>query len=1118
MASMDQVANSVVSAFTDSVHEASISVVKDAFRLVIAPEEEYVESDVAIELLEFAGNVVGGMGAAAQTPQEGVRATSRITIPLSDSSGGTAAAAQDITLYGPGDVQGIDPGQIIRRYPAPGTMTAEETVLAHIEFDRPELPWAFSATSVSATMRPWLTLVVVETGHVTWHPATGTLPVIEVPVAELPALGNAHLWAHAQVTQSQKASIETRMSPEYARVNLSRLLSPRILKEDTTYLAAVVPTLDVGAQGGRGLSAGTLDWSWSGTDGTVVLPVYDSWEFRTGPDGDFATIALRLKGVVAPYEVGRRFIDASEPGRPMTSLPDGASGDKQVLRCALYSPTPPPPERVAAETAEWPAGKTQELRQQLDLPAQLEGEQEHTGTIPDLPVVGPRIYGSNHRASHVITGSDWFAELNLSPRHRIVGGLGTRVIQRDQEQLMQAAWLQVGEVEKANRAIALAELAELLGSRLHQRVTSFIPSHLAQVAAPMATRISLTPGTTLAADIAASATPPAAFTGAFRRTVRPTGPMLRHTSAATQERVSSILGEAGNLRDFTRTYANPDGVRGLSAATIAELDQAVAARVLGVGVDTLQSELRTATDAIKGGIIAHLQNPAVWQTPQGGRGLGAGVAERWGEAVLRETSIPAVSKIRQERVAGLVAELATSKVADTLTMSTQLIEQAQTLNNVLAQRFAAPERVEPSRGRTGSGGGSGTVRVGRGTNRIDPHDVRANPSIGRIDSGVERIDPTRLSNTLRRSGDVTPVFDVAAVSRLKILTDRSDARAKREAFLELAKTATVPISPVLDKIDTLSVDTMRAAIPVLFDPGQVMSIAQVPRRDTLAVADLSAALKPASTVRPALLGRLTLSEDILKRIVTPERIRRIMAAPTFNRPMYQALADYSREWLVPGLGMLPDADFVTVLATNPQFMEAFLVGLSEEMGRELLWRGYPTDQSGTYFRRFWDDAQDELSQQIHAFLKTPLGSHIAFGGTGGNEPRAVIVVKSELVRRYPDVIIQAVKNHGTQAEPQFDGPQAVVAEELFSAFLEPDFALVGVNLSIEEIDKPAWWITIAEHPTATRFDRPRDANISSTATFLTVPGAASGAEYAKKRLHNPTRVAFHATDLVTRGA
>jgi len=24
------------------------------------------------------------------------------------------------------------------------------------------------------------------------------------------------------------------------------------------------------------------------------------------------------------------------------------------------------------------------------------------------------------------------------------------------------------------------------------------------------------------------------------------------------------------------------------------------------------------------------------------------------------------------------------------------------------------------------------------------------------------------------------------------------------------------------------------------------------------------------------------------------------------------------------------------------------------MGRELLWRGYPTDQRGTCFRRFWD--------------------------------------------------------------------------------------------------------------------------------------------------------------------
>ncbi len=40
----------------------------------------------------------------------------------------------------------------------------------------------------------------------------------------------------------------------------------------------------------------------------------------------------------------------------------------------------------------------------------------------------------------------------------------------------------------------------------------------------------------------------------------------------------------------------------------------------------------------------------------------------------------------------------------------------------------------------------------------------------------------------------------------------------------------------------------------------------------------------------------------------------------------------------------------TLLRTNNRFIEAYLVGLNHEMGRELLWREYPTDQRGTYFR------------------------------------------------------------------------------------------------------------------------------------------------------------------------
>src|SRR5690606_5691888 len=42
------------------------------------------------------------------------------------------------------------------------------------------------------------------------------------------------------------------------------------------------------------------------------------------------------------------------------------------------------------------------------------------------------------------------------------------------------------------------------------------------------------------------------------------------------------------------------------------------------------------------------------------------------------------------------------------------------------------------------------------------------------------------------------------------------------------------------------------------------------------------------------------------------RVEPILAAPRFPRPMYEALAAYDMDWLVPGLGQLAATDFVTV--------------------------------------------------------------------------------------------------------------------------------------------------------------------------------------------------------------
>ena len=1107
MTDIEAVAAQVVKPFNQTAR----NVVTDAFKLVVAEEDRYVESKIAIERLDFASFAVGGLAAAAEQPQAGtVRASSHVTLPLADSAGGEASAGLTVTLYGPGDVRGLDPAQIVRRYPAPGTQTAEETVLAHVEFNRPELPWAFSAAPAVDGLRPWITLIVLEGSAAQWEPGTGLLPVLRAPLAALPPLTKVHLWSHAQAPQTDNGSaLEARLSPEFAAVNLSRLLSPRVLRENTDYIAAVVPTTDVGVRGGLGLNGGTLDFAWtSASDDPVRLPVYDWWTFRTGPDGDFTTLALRLSGVVAPYEVGRRFIDVSEPGKPLDSLPDGETGAKQVLRCALYSPSPPPtPDKAVAEAAVWPDAMVDDLRKALDRPAEIEGTQQRNGDIPDLPIVGPHIYAKLHRGSAVITGDDWFAELNLSPTKRIIGGLGTRVAQRDQEQLMQAAWAQLGEVEKANRAIRLAQLAELLAQRLHRRIGDLQQGRLLQVAAPLAARISISAGRTLAADITASATPRTAVSGAFRRATRPDGPVLRRAGAATRQRAGEVVGTDAAMRDFTRVYQNPDGIGALSDDAIAALTGSLVAAAIDIPIGGVTNALSAASVAMRGGLANYLTDASGWKAPQQDFDLGAVIVQQWGDRVRKESSIPALNAIRAQRVGPLMSELAKSKAASRVGLREQFESQALTFNNLLVERLrgAVVHAGPVERGAGALAGGGAVMRgvaIGGGVGRIAGAGVRlAAAGVGRV--------PTRIRG-----------LNQIDSSRLQRVSAQTSAESRVKALGKLADLAEVRVTPLLDRVDALPLATLRAAMAAFVDPAGVLALDKVPRRDTIAIDALAEELNPAHTIRAALNGRLHLSASLAagwfaKPVITP-----IMAAPRFDRPMYQALDDYNRDWLVPGLGLLPDDDFVTVLSSNSQFMEAFLVGLSDEMGRELLWRNYPTDQRGTYFWRFWDAQDDELTQPIHAFSHTELSSHVSAGGTGGSRPRAVIVVKSELVRRYPDLIIQAVKNPGDVDAPDFD-QGGEVAEQLFAAYLEPDIALVGVNLGIDEIDKPEWWILIAEHPTATRFDRPRDADLHADdlidGHFLKVRSVSNSAKWAQARLHDPVRVAFQATDLIVRG-
>jgi hypothetical protein len=204
----------------------------------------------------------------------------------------------------------------------------------------------------------------------------------------------------------------------------------------------------------------------------------------------------------------------------------------------------------------------------------------------------------------------------------------------------------------------------------------------------------------------------------------------------------------------------------------------------------------------------------------------------------------------------------------------------------------------------------------------------------------------------------------------------------------------------------------------------------------------------------------------------------IMAAPDLSEPTYRALADISHDWLLPGIDALP-ADTTTLVESNRRFISGFLVGMNHEIARELLWREYPTDQRGTYMRQFWahrhsDDPTDQydLQHQLHAAHNLTLEQLGLKPGQAASP--LVLVVKGDLVRRYPGMLVTAAKTKKSGPIRVLDPATEIQPD--FMARLEPDVLLVGFEaLSADDVwslgsnEDTAWWFFFAEHFTEPRF-------------------------------------------------
>ena len=490
------------------------------------------------------------------------------------------AASVNLALHGPGEVVGIDPRIIIRVYPAPEAFNVESNYFPLIEFDQPDFPWRYTPARPDDNERllPWLVLIVLADEELADQAqpsgSDGKPRSIRVASKFLPDLNQSWAWAHVQIsgeidTSGDHSSLEaiTDIVDNEPHRDLSRLLCPRYLKTNTAYKAYLVPSLERGRLAGLNevvpsdLDALTLAWSNTNGEKKVELPVYYQWRFQTGEAGDFESLVKKLlPPKTLPASVGIRKMDVSEPGARLPS----ASNTPLYLQGALISST----AREEVKKEEWEETEKTLFIQGLqkivnDRSSELDNDKTviSGGAVTRLTLAAP-LYGRWHigRKELLPPDSYWFDQLNADPRWRTVAGLGTQVVQSQQQQLMAGAWEQVEGIIEVNQRLRQTQITRAVADRIYERhVKTQNEAVLLQVAAPLLNKIrsdaTTTGQETLAETLSRKASgAKAAVAAQLRRVSRAYGPVWRREKRLSPSR-SNRTGDPQRLNpNLTSLY------------------------------------------------------------------------------------------------------------------------------------------------------------------------------------------------------------------------------------------------------------------------------------------------------------------------------------------------------------------------------------------------------------------------------------------------------------------------------------------------------------------------------------------------------------------------------------
>lgn len=970
-------------------------------------------------------------------------ATTAVTVAIP----GKEPIARQVPMMTPGDVVGIPSRQVIRCTPVNGLVDAEANYLATIEFDAPDLPWMFSRKPAAGPLQPWIALAVIDVTELASDPlaasAVGTQLTIDA--AQLPNPAEAWMWAHGQLLDADTVPADPARS-------LSRLVSSRKLEPNRRYLACVVPVFAAGRIAGLGIDPGdartSMDFAWSPDAGDVTLPVYFFWRFGTGPNGDFESLVRRLHGVPLPPGLGRRTLQLDAPGSGLPSPDDmGASVELQV---ALR----PPGERSDAIAPLVGTSYLDALRARL-VDAGYDVSLLTSNPDSPPPAVGPPVYGQLAAGAHATAASlstaappPWLREANLDPRFRVAAGLGSEVVRQNQERYVEEAWRQVGDVIAANALRRRGEFSTAATATLHRKWISQLSAvDLLTSTAPVHARVFAGENLTITGRLRQSPLPPSIVSIEYRRVTRARG--NRAGAAAWRSAVGpQVLASRA-------TSAQP-----LTVAVALDTIDTVDAPSRVWGADAALSILgRLVPDLDRTGVTA----------AQAASQLDSVTRLHTVDFATAATAAANVEAIDTARVLSAVGMLPAATIH----------EAAPPVQPSADPRSEPrPPRVRPR---------SRAVLTSTATTVLTPitHNVAdviaAQPAV--VTRGPEgiRVDTAAVS-TLALSSPAALTISSSAFGALVDGTFTRPVPPVRD--FDLPPLVVTPLKQQMSEVATTLIDRQIVAADAASLPGSHLAGGFDALRGRIV-----AALDPAVTMVRMVNHRIAALTD-----AQTQSFDDIMAAPDLSEPTYRGLASISHDWLLPGIDTLPP-DTTTLVESNRAFISAFLVGMNHELARELLWREYPTDQRGTYTRQFWahrhtGDPTDEydLQHQLHA---AP-GQTLEQLGLKPGQAAAplVLVVKGDLVRRYPGMLVTAAKTKRSGAIRTLD--PATELQPDFMARLEPDVLLVGFDtLSANEVwslgsdENTAWWFFFAEHFTEPRFglDLPAGGTSASLADW-----------------------------------